>query len=93
MATVLAIAEDYTGAQSARARMPSVRHNSPAARHFAAASGASSAVAMAAYSMKKERAMKMLADFTFAAAAALAIGIAIGGTALSLVWLVAVLHA
>lgn len=42
--------------------------------------------------MKKERAMKMLADFTFAAAAAFAIGIAIGGTALSLVWVVAALH-
>jgi len=41
----------------------------------------------------KGAAMKMLADFTFAAAAALAIGIAIGGAALSLVWLVAVLNA
>jgi len=37
--------------------------------------------------------MKMLADFSFAAAAALAIGIAVGGTAFSLVWLIAVLNA
>jgi hypothetical protein len=37
--------------------------------------------------------MKMLAEFSFAAAAALAIGIAVGGTAFSLVWLIAVLNA
>lgn len=37
--------------------------------------------------------MKMLADFSFAAAAAFAIGLAMGGTALSLVWLIAVLNA
>jgi hypothetical protein len=37
--------------------------------------------------------MKMLADFSFAAAAALAIGLALGTTAFSLVWLIAVLHA
>lgn len=37
--------------------------------------------------------MKILADFSFAAAAALGIGIAVGGTAFSLVWLIAVLNA
>lgn len=37
--------------------------------------------------------MKILADFSFAAAAALAIGITVGGAALTLVWLIAVLNA
>jgi hypothetical protein len=37
--------------------------------------------------------MKMLADFSLAAAAALAIGIAVGTTAFSLVWLIARLNA
>ena len=37
--------------------------------------------------------MKVLADFSLAAAAALAIGIAVGGTAFTLVWLVTVLNA
>jgi hypothetical protein len=41
----------------------------------------------------KERPMKIIADFSFAAAAALAIGIAIGGSAFSLVWLIAALNA
>ncbi|HEX6266211.1 MAG TPA: hypothetical protein VFZ81_04880 [Burkholderiales bacterium] len=34
---------------------------------------------------------KIVADFSFAAAAAALIGIAVGGTALSFVWLLAVL--
>lgn len=37
--------------------------------------------------------MKVLADFSLAAAAALAIGIAVGGTAFTLVWLITVLNA
>jgi len=36
---------------------------------------------------------KVLVDFSFAAALALFIGIAVGGTAFSLVWLIAVLNA
>jgi hypothetical protein len=42
---------------------------------------------------QEEHAMKMLADFSLAAAAALAIGIAVGTTAFSLVWLIARLNA
>jgi hypothetical protein len=34
---------------------------------------------------------KVVADFSFAAAAAALVGIAVGGAALSLVWLIAVL--
>ncbi len=34
---------------------------------------------------------KIVADFSFAAAAAALIGVAVGGSALSLVWLIAVL--
>jgi hypothetical protein len=36
---------------------------------------------------------KVLVDFSFAAIVALAIGIAVGGTAFSFVWLIAVLNA
>jgi hypothetical protein len=35
--------------------------------------------------------MKILADFSFAAAMALAIGLSVGATALSFVWLIAFL--
>jgi len=37
--------------------------------------------------------MRVLADFSFAVAAALAVGITVGGAAFSLVWLVTVLNA
>jgi len=37
--------------------------------------------------------MKMMTEFSLAAAAALAIGIGVGGAAFSLVWLIAVLGA
>jgi len=36
---------------------------------------------------------KVLVDFSFATALALAIGIAVGGTAFSFVWLISVLNA
>jgi hypothetical protein len=41
----------------------------------------------------REHAMKVLVDFSYAAFLAAAIGIAVGGTAFSFVWLVAVLNA
>jgi hypothetical protein len=37
--------------------------------------------------------MKMIADFSLAAAMALAVGISVGATVLSIVWLIAVLGA
>jgi hypothetical protein len=48
---------------------------------------------MTAYLNNREHAMKVLVDFSYAAFLAAAIGIAVGGTAFSFVWLVAVLNA
>lgn len=49
---------------------------------------------MAAYTNKTENVMqRLLVDFSFAAALALAIGIAVGGSAFSFVWLISVLNA
>jgi hypothetical protein len=41
----------------------------------------------------RSKAMKAVVDFSFAAALAAAIGIAVGGTAFSFVWLIHVLNA
>jgi uncharacterized membrane protein YqgA involved in biofilm formation len=41
----------------------------------------------------REHAMKVLVDFSYAAFLAAAIGIAVGGTAFSFVWLISVLNA
>jgi hypothetical protein len=46
---------------------------------------------MAAYLTKRERQMKAVIDFSYAAFVAAVIGIAVGGSAFSLVWLLHIL--
>jgi len=81
----------YTGGGEPEESLPAVRHNSSARRHACAAPAHLALLECAPSHPNQESEMKAVIDFSYAALVAAVIGIAIGGSAFSLVWLMHIL--
>src|ERR1041384_7276110 len=91
MATVFAMRPIYRR-PGRRNPLPRIRHNSSAPRQLCAAAGPAWFAGMTNMShATSSTPMKAVIDFSYAAFVAAVIGIAVGGTAFSLVWLMHIL--